>query len=173
VAPAQLSTAPKLQQVKGPAERKAGGKGSAVSNAEKHAQLDRHLDRLFTQKIQVFGPVKFTRGAPWVAVVKAVAKAMVEFTRLIAPLTKQDYRALQLDVQCFRVYVSRNTTTPPDEGKTIALLLDEVLASARDRCADQSPALSDAELAAAWDATGRPVLASLACPLPTLSLLGT
>jgi len=55
VAPAQLSTAPKLQQVKGPAERKAGGKGSAVSNAEKHAQLDRHLDRLFTQKIQVSG----------------------------------------------------------------------------------------------------------------------
>jgi hypothetical protein len=114
------------------------GPGSQRSNATRDTQqadkLTRHFERLFAQKITTFGPVKFTRASPFVAVLKALFKALVEVTRSRPPLELDELHRLELDTHVLRALVVKSVYISADDAKTLAVVLDEVVASGIDRC---------------------------------------
>jgi len=114
-------------------------------------QFDRHFERLFSRKIEIFGSVKATRVSPYLGVFKALCKALVELIRLQPPLYITSFHQLQIDLLCLRIYAGKNRFISPDDHKTIVLLLDEVHASGVDRSRVKHPGLSQSELAEHWN----------------------
>ena len=59
------------------------------------------IERIFTVKVQVFGPVEFALEPIMLAVLKIACKALIELTRQ-ATLSRRGYVQLQVDVQLVR-----------------------------------------------------------------------
>jgi len=100
---------------------------------------DRDIDRLFNERVQIFGTIKFNITSPLTTILKVVCKAWVETTRL-RWLNKYDLQQLQLDVYALRNELPSSLSH--DETKVINTLLDEVLSSAQDRCSESEASLS-------------------------------
>jgi len=125
----------------------------------KTRNLNREIERLFTQKVKIFGALNFNRSSPLFGLFKVLLKCWLEETRM-AVLTRLAYEQLQIDAYCVRRVVyetlgsadttagkqpaapiaadGKQTTPPDDDVNTLNVLLDEVLSGAADRCVDSN-----------------------------------
>lgn len=91
-----------------------------------------NINKLFSERIEIFGPVAFTRRAILSGIVKIVLKSLIENLRL-QTLNKNDFQQIQIDVKYLQHELSRFVS---DENIIFALL-DEAVTSAWFRCAKE------------------------------------
>jgi len=90
-----------------------------------------HVQKLFSERVEIFSPVLFTRNSVVTGIVKLVLKTFLECVRM-KTLGKFGLQQLQVDCHYLQLYLWRFVS---DE-KIVTSLLDEVLSSAVNRCVD-------------------------------------
>ncbi|KAJ1926353.1 hypothetical protein IWQ60_003878 [Tieghemiomyces parasiticus] len=108
-----------------------------------HRHLISHIDRLFSDRLEVFGDVPLDEPGILLAVFRAITKEMIEWTRM-QTLGRTAVQQTQLDVhflkQVWRYFVEKDWV--------LVSLLDEWVASATVRCVTEGAALDDQVV---WD----------------------
>lgn len=100
-------------------------------NTRTNNSLMNNIKKLFTERIEIFAPVVFTRRTILFGIVKIILKAMIETVRL-KTFNKNGVLQLQIDAKYMQHELSRFVS---DENIIFALL-DEAVTSAEVRCLD-------------------------------------
>jgi hypothetical protein len=116
--------------------------GDAVLARVRTRTADKAMSRLFTQRIQIFGPILPSRAAPLGAVHRIVFKGLLESVRVSPVLSPTALRQVQVDVAALRCALSPQL--PASEREALDSLLDDILASASDRCSEDMRAFDPA-----------------------------
>lgn len=90
-----------------------------------------NIQKLFHERIEVFGSVEFNKLSIVTGIIKIALKALVECVRL-RTFGKFGLQQMQVDAHYLQVYLWKYVT---DE-QLVPVLLDEVLNSTKDRCID-------------------------------------
>eukprot|EP00457_Paulinella_chromatophora_P002103 gb/GEZN01002107.1/.p1 GENE.gb/GEZN01002107.1/~~gb/GEZN01002107.1/.p1 ORF type:complete len:856 (+),score=133.20 gb/GEZN01002107.1/:28-2568(+) len=126
-------------------DRRPSGPGTAGASYNRKATpaTMRDIERLFAEKVVIFGPVAFRQDAVLDGILKVCFKALLEATRLRV-LSKHDLQQLQLDVYAVR----DNLPLSLDDAaqKSLVVLLDEALTSGTERCLEYDALLSHATI---------------------------
>jgi hypothetical protein len=109
----------------------AAGGGSGGKPLD--ASLASNIQRMFVERIDVFGPVEFSRVAIVTGVVKIALKTLQECVRL-RTFSRFGFQQVQVDTHYLNLYLWRFVS---DEA-LVAHMLDEVMSSAVHRCAEPS-----------------------------------
>ncbi|XP_014255952.1 vacuolar protein sorting-associated protein 51 homolog [Cimex lectularius] len=88
-----------------------------------------NLNKIFSDKIEIFSPVELTKVSVLTGVIKIGLKTFLECVRL-KTFSKYGLQQIQIDVHYLQLYLWRYVS---DE-KIVHLLLDEILSSAINRC---------------------------------------
>lgn len=107
--------------------------GGRPRSSSRERNLKRDMERLFTQKVQVYGNVKRNRSSPMCGVLKIVFKAYLEHIRSLRVLSLRGHKRVQEDVYGLKSDIP--LFLPSDDVSSLEQLLDETLSSASDRCA--------------------------------------
>ncbi|KAL1917285.1 uncharacterized protein VTP21DRAFT_4941 [Calcarisporiella thermophila] len=113
-----------------------GSRGHVYEPAagHQHHLLLNHIDRLFSERVEIFGRVEISRTGVMLGLIKILIKALIETLRM-QTLTQYDFQQVQLDVEYLRVHLWRFT---PDE-KLMNSMLEEAVSCAYRRCIDPLP----------------------------------
>ncbi len=127
------------------------------------------IERIFTVKVQVFGPVDFTPELILLAVLKVACKALIEWTRQ-ATLSRRGYCQLQVDVQLLRQAVGAYVK----DASVLETLLEETLISAGERTAESLQGLDPSSLTTVINAEYSRLCMSVAgAPVPGMGGVAT
>ena len=113
----------------------SGGSGAAGSAGSSRAgSLQQDIERMFSRKVQIFGPVEFTRDSIVCSVLKLCFKTMFECLRECT-LGREGFQQVQVDAHFYRAMMPLFV----DDVSLLNKILQEVITSARDRCLDPVP----------------------------------
>jgi ribosomal protein L39E len=108
-----------------------GGRGVGVRGGAGGDKSKREIERMFTQKVRIYGQCKANRTTPLFCILKVAFKCLMETTRvLILPL--HGHQQIQLEVHTLRTDLP--LVFSADDLKVLHFLLDEVMTAANDRC---------------------------------------
>ncbi|KAJ6940825.1 hypothetical protein NC651_006839 [Populus alba x Populus x berolinensis] len=96
--------------------------------------LEKHLAKLFKQKVEIFTKTEYTRESVVTTVVKLCLKSFQEFVRL-QTFNRSGFQQIQLDVQFLRASLKEIV----EDEAAVDFLLDEVIVGASERCLDPIP----------------------------------
>ncbi|KAL9360327.1 hypothetical protein Peur_048450 [Populus x canadensis] len=96
--------------------------------------LEKHLAKLFKQKVEIFTKTEYTQESVVTAVVKLCLKSLQEYVRL-QTFNRSGFQQIQLDVQFLRASLKEIV----EDEAAVDFLLDEVIVGASERCLDPIP----------------------------------
>ncbi|KAG6785038.1 hypothetical protein POTOM_010760 [Populus tomentosa] len=96
--------------------------------------LEKHLAKLFKQKVEIFTKTEYTQESVVTTVVKLCLKSLQEFVRL-QTFNRSGFQQIQLDVQFLRASLKEIV----EDEAAVDFLLDEVIVGASERCLDPIP----------------------------------
>uniref|UniRef100_A0A6N2MF57 Vacuolar protein sorting-associated protein 51 homolog n=1 Tax=Salix viminalis TaxID=40686 RepID=A0A6N2MF57_SALVM len=96
--------------------------------------LEKHLAKLFKQKVEIFTKTEYTQESVVTTVVKLCLKSLQEFVRL-QTFNRSGFQQIQLDVQFLRAALKEIV----EDEAAVDFLLDEVIVGASERCLDPIP----------------------------------
>ncbi|XP_011042244.1 PREDICTED: vacuolar protein sorting-associated protein 51 homolog isoform X2 [Populus euphratica] len=96
--------------------------------------LEKHLAKLFKQKVEIFTKTEYNQESVVTTVVKLCLKSLQEFVRL-QTFNRSGFQQIQLDVQFLRASLKEIV----EDEAAIDFLLDEVIVGASERCLDPIP----------------------------------
>eukprot|EP00475_Leptophrys_vorax_P021912 TRINITY_DN2977_c0_g2_i1.p1 TRINITY_DN2977_c0_g2~~TRINITY_DN2977_c0_g2_i1.p1 ORF type:complete len:886 (-),score=243.28 TRINITY_DN2977_c0_g2_i1:1119-3776(-) len=121
--------------------KKAGSAGSVVLprlpkrlGMGQGVNLD--IERIFLQKVDVFGKIEEGQVGPLVGIMKAILKSLLESLRT-QKISGMAFQQTQVDVFAFQLRYPIGMTNADRD--SLDCLLDEVLSSAAERCAQKDP----------------------------------
>ncbi len=106
----------------------------SVANSQPDAGLASNIQRMFSDRVEIFSPVEASRASCLTGVVKIALKSLLECVRL-RTFGRFGFQQVQVDARYLQLYLWRFVS---DEN-LVSFLLDEVMTSAVHRCADPSP----------------------------------
>uniref|UniRef100_A0A1B6MLS5 Vacuolar protein sorting-associated protein 51 homolog n=2 Tax=Graphocephala atropunctata TaxID=36148 RepID=A0A1B6MLS5_9HEMI len=104
---------------------------STASNWSSHSLAASHIHKLFSERIEIFASVQFSKVSILTGVIKISLKTLLECIRL-RTFSRYGLQQIQVDSHYLQLYLWRYVA---DEN-LVQLLLDEVLSSAVHRCLD-------------------------------------
>ena len=120
----------------------AMGSGALHARNPSTSRVERNVDRLFAEKIQIFSQgTKPTQGAILSGIAKIALKSLVECIRLSA-LNLQAYRLMHASL----VFLRRDARSVLGEDDVVEYLMDEAQSAAADRCVDAPTPLEDGDI---------------------------
>ncbi|KAJ6710594.1 hypothetical protein OIU74_011458 [Salix koriyanagi] len=96
--------------------------------------LEKHLAKLFKQKVEIFTKTEYNQESVVTTVVKLCLKSLQEFVRL-QTFNRSGFQQIQLDVQFLRAALKEIV----EDEAAVDFLLDEVIVGASERCLDPIP----------------------------------
>ncbi|KAI9400120.1 hypothetical protein POPTR_002G196300v4 [Populus trichocarpa] len=96
--------------------------------------LEKHLAKLFKQKVEIFTKTEYTQESVVTTVVKLCLKSLQEYVRL-QTFNRSGFQQIQLDVQFLRASLKEIV----EDEAAVDFLLDEVIVGASERCLDPIP----------------------------------
>ncbi|XP_075232356.1 vacuolar protein sorting 51 isoform X2 [Lycorma delicatula] len=102
-----------------------------VSNWSSHSLAATHIHKLFSERIEIFAPVQFSKVSILTGIIKISLKTLLECVRL-RTFSKYGLQQIQVDTHYLQLYLWRFVA---DEN-LVHFLLDEILGSAVHRCLD-------------------------------------
>merc|ERR1712060_432563 len=105
--------------------------------------MELEMERLWAKKLQVFAPIPFNRNGTIVGILRIAFKALYEYMR---EETFAKFGLQQIQVDCAFLSEVVRDFVEPDDASVLDSLLDEVVASASQRC--EEPVLMDESIVA-------------------------
>ncbi len=127
-----------------PSSSLAASGEAVLARVKSRVGAERAMARLFAARVQIFGPVAPQRAAPLAAVHRIAFKAALEGVRALGELNPAALRQLQVDVCALRAGLPAAASLSAGDREALGSLLDDVLASGVDRCAQDVSALEPA-----------------------------
>lgn len=104
---------------------------STASNWSSHSLAANHIQKLFSERIEIFAPVQFSKVSILTGIIKISLKTLLECVRL-RTFSRYGLQQIQVDTHYLKLYLWQYVA---DEN-LVHFLLDEILDSAVHRCLD-------------------------------------
>lgn len=111
-----------------------GARSWSVANSQMDTSLASNIQKMFSERIEIFSPVEFSKVSILTGIVKIALKTLLECVRL-RTFSRFGFQQIQVDCHYLQLYLWRFVS---DEN-LVRFLLDEIMTSVVHRCPDPTP----------------------------------